>query len=144
MDRVNCWMPGVIPMSPWAFELYLPAIWRLRRHRSWLVDTRQQPSLFTSEEKHDSGSFSCCAEKERERQRESTEARAFSFFSEYNFMNPITGVTNVRRHFNTFFSWSCRRSRWMLCPQEGTNCGEMMQKWLGEVLGKTSQDHYCQ
>lgn len=43
------------------------------------------------------------AQRERERERESTEARAFSFFSEYNFMNPITGVTNVRRHFNTFF-----------------------------------------
>lgn len=75
------------------------------------------------------------AQRKRERERESTEARAFSFFSEYNFMNPITGVTNVRRHFNTFFSWSCRRSRWMLCPQEGTNCGEMMPTAGAEMAG---------
>lgn len=81
MDRVNCWMPGVIPMSPWDFELYLPAIWRLRRHRSWLVDTRQQPSLFTSEEKHDSGSLSCCAEKERERERVRKLEHSVSFLS---------------------------------------------------------------
>ena len=43
------------------------------------------------------------AQRKRERERESTEARAFSFFSKYNFMNPITGVTNVRRHFSTLF-----------------------------------------
>ena len=67
-----------------------------------------------------------CLVGQKKRERESTEDRAFSFFSECNFIDPVAGVTSVTRYFN-MFSHGLAGGAVGCFAHRTKNCGEMIQ-----------------